>query len=96
MIKGIQEVVIKGSNLCFASGNGGRFGDSCNFDGYTNSIYSITVGAIDYKGLHPQYSEACSAVMVVTYSSGSGEHIHTTDIKKNVRQLMVVLLLLHL
>ena len=29
--------------------------------------------------------------MVVTYSSGSGEHIHTTDIKKNVQQLMVVL-----
>ena len=55
--------------------------DSCNFDGYTNSIYSITVGAIDYKGLHPTYAEACSAVMVVTYSSGSGEHIHTTDIK---------------
>lgn len=83
MIKGIQEGRDKkGAIYVFASGNGGRFGDSCNFDGYTNSIYSITVGAIDYKGLHPQYSEACSAVMVVTYSSGSGEHIHTTDIKK--------------
>ncbi|RCK63340.1 Kexin [Candida viswanathii] len=83
MIKGIQEGRDKkGALYVFASGNGGRFGDSCNFDGYTNSIYSITVGAIDYKGLHPEYSEACSAVMVVTYSSGSGEHIHTTDIKK--------------
>lgn len=83
MIKGIQQGRDKkGAIYVFASGNGGRFGDSCNFDGYTNSIYSITVGAIDYKGLHPQYSEACSAVMVVTYSSGSGEHIHTTDIKK--------------
>lgn len=83
MIKGIQEGRDKkGAIYVFASGNGARFGDSCNFDGYTNSIYSITVGAVDYKGLHPLYSEACSAVMVVTYSSGSGEHIHTTDIKK--------------
>ncbi|ODV63083.1 S8 family peptidase ASCRUDRAFT_31906 [Ascoidea rubescens DSM 1968] len=70
----------KGSIYVFASGNGGLNGDNCNFDGYTNSIYSITVGAIDHKGSHPPYAEACSAVLVVTYSSGSGEHIHTTDI----------------
>ncbi|CAH2351364.1 kexin [[Candida] railenensis] len=82
MIKSVQEGRDgKGSVYVFASGNGGRAMDSCNFDGYTNSIYSITVGAVDYKGLHPTYAEACSAVMVVTYSSGSGEHIHTTDIK---------------
>lgn len=81
MVKGVQKGrKDKGSVYVFASGNGGRNGDSCNFDGYTNSIFSITVGAIDYKGLHPAYAEACSAVMVVTYSSGSGEHIHTTDI----------------
>ncbi|KAI5969333.1 KEX2 [Candida margitis] len=83
MLRGVQEGRGgKGAIYVFASGNGGRFADSCNFDGYTNSIYSITVGAIDHKGLHPLYSESCSAVMVVTYSSGSGEHIHTTDIKK--------------
>ncbi|SCU81612.1 LAME_0B07910g1_1 [Lachancea meyersii CBS 8951] len=70
----------RGALYVFASGNGGLFEDNCNFDGYTNSIYSITVGAIDHKGLHPPYSESCSAVMVVTYSSGSGEHIHSTDI----------------
>lgn len=82
MIKGVQTGrKDKGAIYVFASGNGGRFDDLCNFDGYTNSIYSITVGAIDYKGLHPSYAEACSAVMVVTYSSGSGEHIHSTDIK---------------
>lgn len=81
MIKGIQQGRDnKGAIYVFASGNGGRSEDSCNFDGYTNSIYSITVGAIDYRGYHPTYAEACSAVMVVTYSSGSGEHIHTTDI----------------
>ncbi|CDO94112.1 unnamed protein product [Kluyveromyces dobzhanskii CBS 2104] len=83
MIKGVTEGrSAKGALYVFASGNGGMFDDSCNFDGYTNSIYSITVGAIDWKGLHPPYSESCSAVMVVTYSSGSGNHIQTTDINQ--------------
>ncbi|GMG40711.1 unnamed protein product [Ambrosiozyma monospora] len=69
----------KGALYVFASGNGASRGDSCNFDGYTNSIYSLTVSAIDHKGLHPPYAESCTAVMVTTYSSGSGEHIHTSD-----------------
>ncbi|KAF8590033.1 hypothetical protein K439DRAFT_1628243 [Ramaria rubella] len=72
----------KGSIFVFASGNGAGSGDQCNFDGYTNSIYSITVGAVDHKGLHPYYSEACSANMIVAYSSGSGKNIVTTDIGK--------------
>ena len=65
----------KGSIFVFASGNGAPYGDQCNFDGYTNSIYSITVSAIDYKGLHPRYSEPCAANLIVAYSSGSGKHI---------------------
>ncbi|KAF9013917.1 peptidase S8/S53 domain-containing protein [Cyathus striatus] len=69
----------KGSIFVFASGNGAAHGDQCNFDGYTNSIYSVTVSAVDYKGLHPYYSESCAANMVVAYSSGSGKHIVTTD-----------------
>ncbi|GCF01272.1 pheromone processing endoprotease [Zygosaccharomyces mellis] len=81
LVKGVQEGRDKkGAVYVFASGNGGSFGDNCNYDGYTNSIYSITVGALDHKGLHPAYSESCSALMVTTYSSGSNEYIHTTDI----------------
>ncbi|KAI1081916.1 peptidase S8/S53 domain-containing protein, partial [Whalleya microplaca] len=72
-----------GSIYVFASGNGAASDDNCNFDGYTNSIYSITVGAIDRKGMHPYYSEKCSAQLVVTYSSGSGDAIHTTDVGEN-------------
>ena len=76
MLQGIQEGRGGlGSIYVFASGNGASFGDNCNFDGYTNSIYSITVGAVDRAGLHPYYSEHCSANMVVTYSSGSGDSI---------------------
>lgn len=76
IMRGIQEGRDrKGSVFVFASGNGAASDDNCNFDGYTNSIYSITVGAIDRTGAHPYYSESCSAQMVVTYSSGSGDSI---------------------
>lgn len=81
LVKGVTEGRdSKGAIYVFASGNGGTRGDNCNYDGYTNSIYSITIGAIDHKDLHPPYSEGCSAVMAVTYSSGSGEYIHSSDI----------------
>lgn len=72
-----------GSIFVFAIGNGAANDDNCNFDGYTNSIYSVSVGGIDRKGLHPYYSEKCSAQLVVTYSSGSGDAIHTTDVGQN-------------
>ncbi|KAL1944799.1 hypothetical protein VTO73DRAFT_3229 [Trametes versicolor] len=84
MVNGIQQGRAgKGSVFVFASGNGGRSGDQCNFDGYTNSIFSVTVAAIDFKGFHPEYSEACAANMIVAYTSGSGNHITTTDRGKN-------------
>ncbi|KAJ3076386.1 pheromone processing endoprotease [Podochytrium sp. JEL0797] len=71
-----------GSIFVFASGNGGASGDNCNFDGYTNSIYTITVGAVDRNNQHPAYSEACSANLIVMYSSATVRHddaIATTD-----------------
>lgn len=73
----------KGSIFVFASGNGGGHEDQCNYDGYTNSIYSVTVSSLDYRGEHPYYSEACAANMITAYSSGGGEHIVTTDKGKN-------------
>ena len=33
-----------GNIYVFASGNGGQLKDNCNFDGYANSIYTLTVG----------------------------------------------------
>jgi kexin len=72
-----------GSIYVFAIGNGAANDDNCNFDGYTNSIYSVSVGGIDRKGMHPYYSEKCSAQLVVTYSSGAGDAIHTTDVGKD-------------
>ncbi|CAO1625228.1 unnamed protein product [Sympodiomycopsis kandeliae] len=73
----------KGSIYVFAGGNGGASDDQCNFDGYTNSIYTITIAAVDRENLHPYYSEMCSANMATGWSSGSNDHIHTTDVAWN-------------
>ena len=73
-----------GTIYVLAAGNGAANDDNCNFDGYANSLYTITVGAIDKKNQHPYYSEKCSAQLFVTYSSGSGDSIHTTDVGRDV------------
>jgi kexin len=72
-----------GTIYVFATGNGGYFNDNCNYDGYTNSVYTISIGAIDRNNKHPPYSEQCSAHLTVTYSSSSSgaPGIKTTDIR---------------
>jgi len=72
----------KGSIFVWASGNGGKYHDNCNCDGYTNSIWTLSVSSATENGLIPWYSESCSSTMATTYSSGSsGERkIVTTDL----------------
>ena len=60
-----------GSIFVWASGNGGRDDDSCNCDGYTNSIYTLSISSVTENGKIPWYSEACSSTLATTYSSGS-------------------------
>lgn len=81
-----------GSVFVFASGNGANSGDQCNFDGYTNSIYSVTVASIDYQGQHPYYSEACAANMVTTYSSGFDRNKHIVSYQIPVQCLLFLLI----
>ncbi|XP_061169906.1 proprotein convertase subtilisin/kexin type 7-like [Saccostrea echinata] len=70
-----------GSIFVVASGNGGHFQDNCNYDGYANSIYTVTVGAVDEDGNMPFYAEKCASMLAVTFSSGTTKHrsIVTTD-----------------
>jgi len=72
----------KGSIFVWASGNGGRYKDNCNCDGYATSIYTITVSSTSESGHIPWYSEACSSTLATTYSSGttSERQIVTTDL----------------
>lgn len=60
-----------GSIFVWASGNGGREHDSCNCDGYTNSIYTLSISSTTQFGNVPWYSEACSSTLATTYSSGN-------------------------
>jgi len=69
----------KGSVYVFASGNG-KSVDNCNYDGYANGVFSVTIGAIDNNNAMPVYMEPCSAQLAVTYSSGYNAKIATTDL----------------
>ncbi|XP_030075884.1 proprotein convertase subtilisin/kexin type 4 [Microcaecilia unicolor] len=72
-----------GSLFVWASGNGGFHYDNCNCDGYTNSIYTLSVGSTTERGDVPWYSEACPSTLTTTYSSGvkNERQIVTTDIR---------------
>lgn len=60
-----------GSIFVWASGNGGREGDHCSCDGYTNSIYTISVSSTTENGHKPWYLEECASTLATTYSSGA-------------------------
>uniref|UniRef100_A0A4W4GA07 P/Homo B domain-containing protein n=1 Tax=Electrophorus electricus TaxID=8005 RepID=A0A4W4GA07_ELEEL len=73
-----------GSIFVWASGNGGREKDSCNCDGYTNSIFTLSISSTTQCGMVPWYSEACSSTLATTYSSGGSneKQIITTDLRQ--------------
>ncbi|KAG9320043.1 hypothetical protein KVV02_000688 [Mortierella alpina] len=70
----------RGSIYVFSGGNGAEEGDNCNFDGYVNSLFTIAIGAITRTNQRASYSEACSALLGVTYSNGNNSGIFTTDV----------------
>ncbi|NWU35014.1 PCSK4 convertase, partial [Hylia prasina] len=71
-----------GSIFIWASGNGGTNYDNCNCDGYTNSIYTVSVGSVLGDGQRPRYSESCPAILTTTYSSRTTSKVQivTTDL----------------
>ncbi|XP_073960498.1 proprotein convertase subtilisin/kexin type 4-like isoform X1 [Choristoneura fumiferana] len=72
----------KGSIFVWASGNGGREHDNCNCDGYTNSIWTLSISSATERGEVPWYSEMCSSTLAATYSSGAQneKQVMTTDL----------------
>ncbi|KAG6457643.1 hypothetical protein O3G_MSEX010420 [Manduca sexta] len=71
----------KGSIYVWANGNGGGYSDNCNCDGYSSSIYTISIGSASQHGLFPWYGEICSSTLATAYSSGAykDQKIATTD-----------------
>ncbi|XP_076350282.1 neuroendocrine convertase 1-like [Tachypleus tridentatus] len=72
----------KGVIYVWAAGNGGSRSDNCNCDGYTSSIYTLSIGSASQQGQFPWYGERCASTLAVTYSSGaySDQKISTVDI----------------
>lgn len=78
----------KGSIFVWASGNGGRHTDSCNCDGYTNSIFTLSISSATQGGYKPWYLEECSSTLATTYSSGTPGHdksVATVDMDGKLR-----------
>ncbi|XP_069944853.1 furin-like protease kpc-1 isoform X3 [Cherax quadricarinatus] len=60
----------KGIVYVWASGNGGLMGDNCNLDGYTSSIYSLSVSALTEIGTSTFYEEPCASTLAAVYVGG--------------------------
>ncbi|XGW19896.1 hypothetical protein V3C99_003605 [Haemonchus contortus] len=72
----------KGNIFVWASGNGGGKQDSCSADGYTTSVYTLSVSSATYDNRRPWYLEECPSSIAATYSSGRSSQpaIVSTDV----------------
>lgn len=55
----------------WAAGNGGLQMDNCNLDGYTSSIYTLSVAPLTPTGTSTFYSEPCASILASTYIGGT-------------------------
>ncbi|KAM7368833.1 hypothetical protein PAMP_013140 [Pampus punctatissimus] len=67
----------RGSVYVWATGNGGRRGDHCSCDGYSNSIYTISISSSTRRGSQPDYLEQCSSTLATAYTGGETEEVMT-------------------
>ena len=72
-----------GSIFVWASGNGGRQTDNCNCDGYTNSIYTLSISSATQGGRKPWYLEECSSTLATTYRYGNKTQYISDILQKN-------------
>jgi proprotein convertase subtilisin/kexin type 7 len=65
----------------WAAGNGRPRGDNCNYDGWANHRYALTIGAVGSDLKQPYYSENCASMFAVAPSNGGDNNgIMTTDL----------------
>jgi subtilisin-like proprotein convertase family protein len=74
----------KGSIWLWAAGNGGDVQDNSNYDGYANSIYTISVAALNDTGVRSAYSEPGANLLICAPSNDStGSHRGITTTTTN-------------
>ncbi|XP_022786312.1 proprotein convertase subtilisin/kexin type 6-like [Stylophora pistillata] len=74
-----------GAIYTFSAGNGGLDGDSCAYNGYVNSIYTIAINGVNQDNSLPSYAEECPGIMASAYSRDSYRNfgkVVTVDNKK--------------
>ncbi|XP_068561703.1 proprotein convertase subtilisin/kexin type 5 [Cebidichthys violaceus] len=67
----------RGSVFVWASGQGGRRGDHCSCDGYSSSIYTVSISSATRRGSQPDHLERCSSTLATAYSGGETEEVVT-------------------
>ncbi|XP_038130845.1 proprotein convertase subtilisin/kexin type 5 [Cyprinodon tularosa] len=67
----------RGSIFVWASGNGGRTGDHCSCDGYSSSIYTISISSVNHRGIRSEHLEQCSSTLAAAYSGEETEEMIT-------------------
>ncbi|XP_047425540.1 proprotein convertase subtilisin/kexin type 5 isoform X2 [Mugil cephalus] len=68
----------RGSVFVWASGNGGQRGDHCSCDGYTSSIYTISISSSSTQpGRQPDYLEQCSSTLAAAHSGSETDKLVT-------------------
>jgi subtilisin family serine protease len=60
----------------WAAGNGRSRGDNCNYDGWANHRYALTIGAVGSDLKQPYYSENCASMFGVAPSNGRRRRHH--------------------
>lgn len=79
----------KGVVYVWAAGNGGLNYDSCAADGFSSSIYTISIGSADELGRQADFDEECSSKMAVTYSYNSYAYPSPSDSWTAYRQVVM-------
>ena len=81
LLEALQTGVQQGRNglgnlYVWAAGNGGRYDDNSNFDGYANQPWSIAVAGLNQDGTAPSYAEPGANIVI----AAPGVDIVTTDL----------------
>ncbi|XP_029024628.1 proprotein convertase subtilisin/kexin type 5 [Betta splendens] len=76
----------RGSLFVWASGNGGQRGDHCSCDGYSSSIYTISMSSSALDGGQPDYLEQCSSTLATAYTGAEAHDIVTLGPQQSCSQ----------
>uniref|UniRef100_A0AAV2IT88 P/Homo B domain-containing protein n=1 Tax=Knipowitschia caucasica TaxID=637954 RepID=A0AAV2IT88_KNICA len=66
-----------GSIFVWTSGSGGRSGDHCSCDGYSSSIYTVSISSASWSGAQPGFQERCASILAAAYAGDESGTLRT-------------------